>query len=309
MLLDWCLSWKPNSAVARIGVDPCTYVLAPDRQTCTSPYEPPPGKFTYMWFHGRAEKGINLGRYVHMVCDGPPYCLHTHIANLCKCFLLPYSRPASARFQQTCISPAITESHMTDNQPNTRHPKLKPWKTKLIQVTSDPQFTLVCNSSRECLDQVTRNQTQGSPPTLTPNITSTLVRSTDIAPGKLKKLKNLLPCRRSDQMMASASMNISAFIQADPRPCSCWTLVYTIAAQANKHSGPGSRSGDCAWWDRCCQKRARYTRTFFTCYTRCRQPYWWDQQTSPTGGGATLKGGDASPTGEEFSTWRRGRKT
>jgi len=47
----------------------------------------------------------------------------------------------------------IAKSHMA----NTRRSKLKPWKSKPIQVTSDPQFALVCYSSlvRERLDQPT----------------------------------------------------------------------------------------------------------------------------------------------------------
>jgi len=77
------------------------------------------------------------------------------------------SRLASARFQQTCISPALVELHMA----NTRRSKLKPWKTKPIQATSDPQFALVRNWSfaRERLDQPKRNQTQGTSPALVPN--------------------------------------------------------------------------------------------------------------------------------------------
>jgi len=128
------------------------------------------------------------------------------------------SRLASARFQQTCIFPALVESHMA----NTRRSKLKPWKTKPIQATSDPQFALVRNWSfaRERLDQPKRNQTQGTSPALVPNIASTSARSTGVATGKLEKLKNLLPFSRSNQTIASASMSVSAFIQADLRPCS-----------------------------------------------------------------------------------------
>jgi len=129
------------------------------------------------------------------------------------------SRPASTRFQQTRISPAIAESHMA----NTRRSKLKPWKTKPIQATSDPQFALVRNpffAIAECFGQPTRNQTQGPSPAPTPNIASTSARSTDIAMGKLERVKNLLPFSRSNQTIASASMSVGAFIQADLRPYS-----------------------------------------------------------------------------------------
>jgi len=130
------------------------------------------------------------------------------------------SRPASTRFQQTCISPAIAESHMA----NTRRSKLKPWKTKPIQATSDPQFPLVRNPSfavGECFGQPTRNQTQGPSPAPTHNIASTSARSADIARGKLERLKNLLPLSRSNQTIASTSMSVSAFIQADLMSCGC----------------------------------------------------------------------------------------
>ena len=106
---------------------------------------------------------------------------------------------------------------------NTRRSKLKPWKTKPIQATSDPQFALVRNWSfaRERLDQPKRNQTQGTSPALVPNIASTSARSTGVATGKLEKLKNLLPFSRSNQTIASTSMSVSAFIQADLRSCGC----------------------------------------------------------------------------------------
>jgi len=131
---------------------------------------------------------------------------------------------------------------------NTRCSKLKPWKTKPIQATSDPQFALVRNWSfaRERVDQPKRNQTQGTSPALVPNIASTSARSTGVATGKLEKLKNLLPFSRSNQTIASASMSVSACIQADLRPCSGDLLVFKLAARADKHSGPGSRSCDSA---------------------------------------------------------------
>jgi len=122
-------------------------------------------------------------------------------------------------FQQTRISPAIAESHMA----NTRRSKLKPWKIKPIQVTSDPQFALVRNPSfaiAECFGQPTRNQIQAPSPAPTHNVASTSARSTDIAMGKLERLKNLLPFSRSNQTIASASMSVGAFIQADLRPYS-----------------------------------------------------------------------------------------
>ena len=115
------------------------------------------------------------------------------------------------------LLPLPIESPMTNNQPNTRRPKLKPWKTKAIQPTPDPQFALVRNSPfvRECVDQSTGNQNQGSSPTLAPSIVSTLARSSDIAPGKLERLKKSLPFSGSNQAIASASMKVGAFIQAE----------------------------------------------------------------------------------------------
>jgi len=106
---------------------------------------------------------------------------------------------------------------MTDNQPNIRHSKLKPWKTKPIQATSDAQFTLVRNSSfaRERLGQPMRIQIQGPSPALAYNITSTSARSADIATGKLEKWKNLLSFSRSNKMIAGVSVSASAPIQAE----------------------------------------------------------------------------------------------
>ncbi|KIM56435.1 hypothetical protein SCLCIDRAFT_29581 [Scleroderma citrinum Foug A] len=74
---------------------------------------------------------------------------------------------------------------------NARRSKLKPWKTKPIQVTLDPQLTL----------------TQGTLPALPPNIASTSARSTDIATGKLARLKNLLRFSRSNRTIAGASIS------------------------------------------------------------------------------------------------------
>ena len=121
------------------------------------------------------------------------------------------SRPASARFQQTCIPPTIADESL---MANTRHSKLKPWKTKPIQVTSDSQFGLVRNSSlgRERVDQPKRNQTQGTSPALAPNIASTSVRSTDITPGQLEKMKNVFSWGRSNQTIVGTSMIVSASI-------------------------------------------------------------------------------------------------
>jgi len=85
--------------------------------------------------------------------------------------VLPFSLPIVALFDlqvQDFNKPAITESHMADNQPNTRHSKLKPNPFK-----SHRTFSLLWSAIRplqEYLDQPTRNQTQGTLPTLAPNI-------------------------------------------------------------------------------------------------------------------------------------------
>ncbi|KIM51381.1 hypothetical protein SCLCIDRAFT_1224567, partial [Scleroderma citrinum Foug A] len=103
---------------------------------------------------------------------------------------------------------------------NTRRSKLKPWKTKPIPVTSDPQFT----------------PTQGSSPTLTPNNPCTSTRSTGIAMGKLERLKTLLPFSRSNQTVASASMNphdlqreSTQIVQANESPEPTGTVDQAVA--------------------------------------------------------------------------------
>ncbi|KIM51385.1 hypothetical protein SCLCIDRAFT_33498 [Scleroderma citrinum Foug A] len=115
-------------------------------------------------------------------------CLQSFLASHRCC-----SRPASARFQQTCIPPTIADESL---MANTRRSKLKPWKTKPIQVTSDSQFGL----------------TQGTSPALVPNIASTSARSTDITPGKLEKIKNLFSWGRSNQTIVGTSMIMTASI-------------------------------------------------------------------------------------------------
>ncbi|KIM67829.1 hypothetical protein SCLCIDRAFT_1071780 [Scleroderma citrinum Foug A] len=86
---------------------------------------------------------------------------------------------------------------MTNNQPKIRRPKLKAWRTKPVPVTSDAQFVL----------------NQGSSSALTPNIAATSARSTDIAPGKLARLKNLLSFKRSNQAIVNGSRSIFRIIK------------------------------------------------------------------------------------------------
>ena len=125
---------------------------------------------------------------------------------------------------------------MTNNQPNTRFSRRKPWKIRTLQVPSDPQFAPVQNSSL---------------PT---------TRSIHIATGKLGRLKNLLLSSRSNQTIASASMSVSASIQAElPQTlhkvfciieCCSLSPVFNVATRFTKRSnsnctGPsrGTRNG------------------------------------------------------------------
>ena len=88
------------------------------------------------------------------------------VVQTCEAFLLPTVAALNLQVQQTCIPPVVAESLMA----NTRRSKLKPWKTKPIQVTPDPQLTLVRNPSlaRERLDRPTRNRLKGHRPLLLP---------------------------------------------------------------------------------------------------------------------------------------------
>ncbi|KAL4071249.1 hypothetical protein V8B97DRAFT_436854 [Scleroderma yunnanense] len=86
---------------------------------------------------------------------------------------------------------------MTNNH-STRRSK-KPWKTKSVQSTMDPQFTLSQNSS----------------PSLTPNISTTSCGSSDITQGKLTRLKNLLSFNRSNQNVASPAIGGNTSVQAE----------------------------------------------------------------------------------------------
>ncbi|KIM60041.1 hypothetical protein SCLCIDRAFT_26956 [Scleroderma citrinum Foug A] len=88
------------------------------------------------------------------------------VVQTCETYLLPTVAALNLQVQQTCIPPVVAESLMA----NTRRSKLKPWKTKPIQVTPDPQLTLVRNPSlaRERLDRPTRNRLKGHRPLLLP---------------------------------------------------------------------------------------------------------------------------------------------
>ena len=88
------------------------------------------------------------------------------VVQTCETYLLPTVAALNLQVHQTCIPPVVAESLMA----NTRRSKLKPWKTKPIQVTPDPQLTLVRNPSlaRERLDRPTRNRLKGHRPLLLP---------------------------------------------------------------------------------------------------------------------------------------------
>ncbi|KAL4062780.1 WD40-repeat-containing domain protein [Scleroderma yunnanense] len=83
---------------------------------------------------------------------------------------------------------------MTNNQPKTHRSKLKPWKTKPFQVTTDPQFAL----------------SQESSPALTPDISSTSRGSSRIAKGKFASWKSLIRSNQSNQ-----TIGVSASIRAE----------------------------------------------------------------------------------------------
>ncbi|KAL4066459.1 WD40-repeat-containing domain protein [Scleroderma yunnanense] len=106
---------------------------------------------------------------------------------------------------------------MVNNQPKNRLSKLKPWKTKSIQVTANPQFALVRKLSLygNRLGKLTGKQTQESPPALAPNIPSTSCGSTNIATGKLASLKKLLRFHRPTPNIASSSIDVNPSVRAE----------------------------------------------------------------------------------------------
>ncbi|KAL4062785.1 hypothetical protein V8B97DRAFT_2091404 [Scleroderma yunnanense] len=83
---------------------------------------------------------------------------------------------------------------MTSSQPKIHRSKLKPWKTKPFQVTTDPQFAL----------------SQQSSPALTSDIHSTSRGSSNITKGRFASWKSLIRSNRSNQ-----TIGVSASIQAE----------------------------------------------------------------------------------------------